>query len=505
MDRINFFTIAILLLLFSACRANVSKKSQTGGGKMIGVEQVGMWYPGNYKKLSGDIQDYIKKTGVKQNEDVIALICPHAGYAYSGQNAAYAFASIKGNKYKRVIVIGPSHYYSLHNKMAIPDAEAYKTVFGPIPIDLKLLNKLAESPYFVKNNAPFLKEHSTDNEVPFIKEVLGDFEILPIIMGQFDKKSLVEVANFVKQLITDDTLIVVSSDFTHYGGNFGYLPFTENVKANLEKLNMESANSILKNNADAFLAHVKTTGDTICGAMPIFLLLSILPNNTKTSLLKYSTSGEMTGDYSNSVSYLSFGFSGAWEKEKKMSFSEQEKKDLLKLSRTVLEKFVREGKKVGESDAKITVTDSMNEIAGGFVTLHKKGQLRGCIGEIMPSRSVLSVVKERTISAAVHDSRFAPVKPDELDDIDIEISILTPPKQVDSYNDIVVGKHGILLSKNGRASVFLPQVAPEQGWDLATTLSHLSMKAGLGVNDWKKGAKFEVFEAIVFGEGKTIK
>lgn len=141
------------------------------------------------------------------------------------------------------------------------------------------------------------------------------------------------------------------------------------------------------------------------------------------------------------------------------------------------------------------------QVMGGFVTLTLDGSLRGCIGEIFPRRDIWQVVCEQALNAALHDPRFSPLTPGEAPQVKIEISALTPPAPVASWHEIVVGRHGIVLEKNGGSAVFLPQVPAEQGWDLATTLRQLSRKAGLPADAWERGAQFLVFEAEVFGEG----
>lgn len=135
---------------------------------------------------------------------------------------------------------------------------------------------------------------------------------------------------------------------------------------------------------------------------------------------------------------------------------------------------------------------------GAFVTLHLSGQLRGCIGYIEGVVPLLDAVARNGRAAAIADPRFPPVTPAELPRLDLEVSALTPLRPVDSAEEIVVGRHGILLTKGAHKAVFLPQVAPEQGWDLVTTLGHLALKAGLGPHDWQEGTRFEVFEAEVF-------
>jgi AmmeMemoRadiSam system protein A len=133
-----------------------------------------------------------------------------------------------------------------------------------------------------------------------------------------------------------------------------------------------------------------------------------------------------------------------------------------------------------------------------FVTLHRQGRLRGCIGYIEGIKPLAEAVVDNGRSAAVGDPRFAPVTAGELDQLEIEVSALTPLRPVSGPEDIEIGRHGIVLAKGGRRAVFLPQVAPEQGWDLTTTLGHLALKAGLGPDGWQEGARFEVFEAEVF-------
>jgi AmmeMemoRadiSam system protein A len=216
----------------------------------------------------------------------------------------------------------------------------------------------------------------------------------------------------------------------------------------------------------------------------------------------------MTNDNTNSVSYLAIAFTGAWKKGEPVetqnandaTLSDNDKDQLLKLARGTLEYVFKNGKPPAPADLGIEITPGMEQIMGAFVTLKENGQLRGCIGEIIPARPLYKAVIAQAVNAAFNDSRFPQVEASELPLIEIEISALTPSKPVASYKDIVIGKHGMTLEKRGRRAVFLPQVAPEQGWGIDETLTHLATKAGLAPNDWKEGASFTVFEAIVFHE-----
>jgi AmmeMemoRadiSam system protein A len=185
----------------------------------------------------------------------------------------------------------------------------------------------------------------------------------------------------------------------------------------------------------------------------------------------------------------------------RIELSEADQSALLDLARKSIAQALkgRQPRLPGELD--VEPTPAMRQIMGGFVTLTIDGDLRGCIGEIFPRRPLAQVVLDRALDAAFDDPRFPPLTAIELLQVRIEISALTPPVPVDSYEDIEIGRHGMVLELDGRSAVFLPQVAPEQGWDRPTTLSFLSQKAGLPTAAWKDPrARFTVFEAIVFHE-----
>jgi AmmeMemoRadiSam system protein A len=193
------------------------------------------------------------------------------------------------------------------------------------------------------------------------------------------------------------------------------------------------------------------------------------------------------------------------------SLSDDDKRTLLRLARTSLEASVKKGRFDSEAVRAIPITPSLERKAGAFVTLRCKSgldgvcvgrgeDLRGCIGTIDPSHSVYDVVAQRAASAALDDTRFPhQVVVDELSFLSIEISVLTPPRKIAGPDEIVIGRHGVILESGWRRATFLPQVAPEQGWDRETTLIHLARKAGLASDAWKK-ADYQIYEAIVFGE-----
>ena len=180
-------------------------------------------------------------------------------------------------------------------------------------------------------------------------------------------------------------------------------------------------------------------------------------------------------------------------------YSTEDKMELLKLARDTIENYIKDGKKeYPEID-----NEKFFEKRGVFVTLHKKKELRGCIGNPFPDRQLLHAVVDNSISSSTEDPRFNPVCADELSDIDIEISILTVPREVEEINDVVIGRDGIIISKEFMRGLLLPQVPVEQKWNLEEYISYGCLKAGLSTDEWKSGVKIETFQAIVFGEKRN--
>lgn len=482
-------------------------------GKKIMVSTLaGTWYSATRQALIQEIRSCLDQVvGEPTLEGVCALIQPHAGYRFSGPTAAHGLRQIAGKTYSRVVVMGPSHRAYLRNQVALPDATHVDTLLGEVPLDTEFMARLAESPFFRVLPEVQEGEHSVQIQIPLLQQTLDAFRLVPLVMGQLDAGAIRAVADVLRPLLDPGTLVIASTDFTHYGPNYHYVPFKENVEQNIEKLDRGALDLIRERDVDGFLAYCQRTGATICGRDPVAVLLALLPEGAEAHLLRYATSGRMLGDFRNSVSYVSMAFTGRWKGNAmsctptpdKFELAVEEQKALLRLARGTIEYFLKHRRLPSPEDLGIAITPGMQQVAGAFVTLHKKGQLRGCIGEVIPRRPVYQAVIEQAVNAAVNDYRFRPVTAEELPLLHIEISVLTPPQPVASYRDIVLGKHGIILDKQGHSALFLPQVAVEQKWALEETLTHLSLKAGLAPNAWREGARYNVFEALVFSEGKV--
>ncbi len=470
----------------------------------------GRFYPQDPKVLSKEIKNYLKKAPkIEEKERVLAVVSPHAGYPFSGETAGRAFKILEGKYYKKIILMGTSHTSGASGAL-LADYDSFEIPGASIPVLREYVKKLSKEEGFKISNNAHTREHSLEVQLPFLKEVLKEFKIIPMVIGaSTTPEDAFKVAKGLKEILDEETVIVVSCDFTHYGPSYGYIPFRNEIPRKMKELDLGAWNLLNPESAEVLNAYVEATGATICGEKALMVLSEVLPRDSKKHLLHYTTSGEIIGDWENAVGYLAGYFTGKGEKnleEKKFyqhkgSLNEEEKNYLLKLSRATLKAHILgEGKELSEVLQKLPKTEGILGISGVFVTLKEEGELRGCIGSIQGREPLYLGVIENTCNSATKDPRFPQVRGYELPKIQIEISVLTPLKKISSYREIILGRHGVYLHKMGRSAVFLPQVATEQRWNLEEFLSHLSMKAGLSKDAYKEGATFEVFEAVIFHE-----
>ena len=471
----------------------------------------GSWYPGTASEIRDLIETWERSpvcTGATPAHHPNVLVLPHAGWAYSGETAWSAVRMVKGADFKRVVVLAPSHRAWIENRLVAPEADAVSTPLGKIESDRDWIDRLSLLAPVAKNDGVHRGEHAAQIEFPLLQLALGgEFKIVPLIMGGFGADQMGMCVRALSQLMEADTLLVVSSDFTHYGNDFSYAPFGtdggEDVREKISALDAEALALISKRDADGFAEFIKRTGATICGHVPIEMALSALPAGSSVSLVRYATSGDKDRDFRRFVCYAAATGRIEWSGERDAVLDADARKFLLRVARASMETAVR-GVAMRPPREELASNAPKSTLAnmGVFVTLNDKltGALRGCIGEILPMRPLVEAVAERTVDAALRDPRFSPVQERELSSLRVEVSALTPPRRVASWREIVLGRDGMTLEKNGRFAVFLPQVAPEQGWDLPTTLSYLSQKAGLASDAWRDGATFETFQAEVFHE-----
>jgi len=280
----------------------------------------GKFYDGDTETLQDQIFDMIEKVSLDIDDDASgpsarALILPHAGYAFSGMTAVKTLLRTRKKKYDRVLVIAPSHHVPFQG-LAASSADFFRTPLGDIPVDHAALDSVinSETQFIQVFDEAHIPEHALEVELPIAQEILKDFKLIPFICGYVDIASAAKIASELKKLWCDDTLWIISSDFTHFGSYFSYMPFRSNIKQNLKKLDMGAVEKIKTFDPCGFSEYIKSTGATICGANPITVLLSLLKDlsadgiHMESELVEYTSSGEVSGDWSHCVSYAGMAF-----------------------------------------------------------------------------------------------------------------------------------------------------------------------------------------------------
>ena len=500
MRRIVLLVIAILISTLPMARAEINIKQPNVSGQ---------FYAANPQELSSQIDQFLQKAKVPPSDKHIRIvIVPHAGYVYSGPVAAYGFKAASRGNYKTVVILAPSHYYGFDGIAVWPQG-GFQTPLGVVPVDEDLAKQLmAQDANFYSLPAAFEREHSLEVEIPFLQKTLKDFKIVPVIMGQPSFQLLEKFAGSLNKIIGDreDILVLVSTDLSHYHPD---AKAREMDTLTIDMVKALDAPGIWEGNQQ----RVKIE---MCGFVPTVaaLLYARERGLRDVEALRYANSGDTTGDRDAVVGYTAIVVydhpadadpaptamaSPAQDISSGSFFTMPEKRHLLEIARKTMEEYVRTGKvlEFQETDPRL-----MNE-EGAFVTINKNGQLRGCIGNIIGRGPLYKTVRDMAIAAATKDSRFDPVQTQELGQLELEISLLSKPRAVQNIDEIVLGKHGVIVSQGPwHQGIFLPQVATETGWTKEEFLRQLcAQKAGLPPDAWKDPkTKIEIFTAEVFSE-----
>jgi len=492
-----------------------------GGAAIAAVRPAavaGQFYPGDAGQLRAEVEQLLAGAG-QADASVMAVIVPHAGYVFSGATAARAFAALRGRNIERLILLGPSHHVGFAGG-ALPAADitAFATPMGAVALDLGAIARLRSCPDFDGPAQAHVPEHSLEVELPFLRVVASGAKLVPVLIGAgTDRTTEEHMARCLQRILTPRTVVIASSDFTHHGAMYGWTPFARRPDPGGAQLALGKATAGRAAAVDfrGFEDQVEVSGDTVCGARPIGVLLRLLAHAFKGTgnLAAITTSGQVSGNWNQVVTYAAVRFSGAWTRwrpeqppPRLAALDEAQRKGLLELARAALSSHLGHGPELARWFAAHPVRDGLLADAGAFVTLRQPpsrprvvGSLRACMGVIEARAPVIEAVVSSAVSAA-HDPRFPELRLAELGHLDLEVSVLSPPVPVAEPAAIQLGRDGVVLSKHGRSAVYLPQVAAETGWDLPTFLSHLSVKAGLPADAWRHGASFKVFTAQVFGD-----
>ncbi|MBU4369499.1 AmmeMemoRadiSam system protein B, partial [Patescibacteria group bacterium] len=411
--------------------------------------------------------------------------------------------------FETVILIGPSHS-DWFNGSAVYTQGYWQIPFGKIEVDSELAQKLINEneKIFIRNQA-HVQEHCLEVMLPFLQKTLKDFKIVPIIISQSSDENVRALAQALEKYIDEKTLIIISSDLSHYPS---YEIANQVDEKTIQAILTGELEQFDKAVTESMAQGLPGLDTCACGGEPIKvgLVLAQSLGLNQIKLLKYANSGDILGDYSRVVGYPAIAFSQLEQNMDYQDLLEQDKEILLKIARQSIEEYL-ESKKVPEFK---DISPRLKQAQGAFVTLRRNHQLRGCIGRIVEEKQPLYlVVSQMAIAAATEDGRFLPVELEEMKDIEVEVSVLSPLKKIkDPFKEIEMGKHGVVVSSRGgsafggqkgvRSGVFLPQVATENNWDLETFMGQLCyQKAGLPMDAWKTGElDIYTFTADVFEE-----
>ncbi|MBM3497229.1 MAG: AmmeMemoRadiSam system protein B [Armatimonadetes bacterium] len=458
----------------------------------------GSFYPSDPARLRRQVADYLKDAEPPAlRGHVAALMVPHAGYVYSGPVAAHAYRVLQGQAVSTVLLLGNNHRAHFSGAALSPDA-AWGSPLGPVSVDRQTAGELlGGSDVFMESRSAHAEEHSLEVQVPFVQTVLPDAKIVPILLADVGDEELTSIADGLATILTrPGVVLVASSDMSHYPA---YAAARRSDLAMLEAIASLDPTRIRQRDRELLGEHTPDLHCTLCGmdAVITAILAGKQTGVTEAKTLRYQNSGDTAGDQGRCVGYGAVAFL-APEAAEELALTPTEKRRLLRVARQTLEaRFGPAGKpSLDPGDSRL-----LAQPTACFVTLKQQGRLRGCIGELEARQPLIEAVADRAICAAEQDPRFPPVAADELDRIAIEISAMSPLRRVSGPDEIVVGKHGVVVKQGLRSGVFLPQVAPEQGWDRDTMLTILcTEKADLPADAWRQGAELWVFTANVFGE-----
>ncbi len=499
---------ALLSLALTFTLPGEKKKENREEENVRKAAVAGGFYPGDKASLEKYVDTLLRQADPPViKEPIRAIMVPHAGYVYSGPVAAYAYKELEGRDIRTVILMCNSHRHGLDG-IAVYDKGSFETPLGRVPVDEeKTKQLLAASPKILSRPAMHDGDHVLEVQLPFLQRVLKDFKIVPLLFGSDDPALSEVLADALKGIIDDKTLIIASTDMSHYP------PYEKASKADRETLQAvntgqaDALDAILKKHASEGIPNAETFMCGVSGVRTVLLLGQTLGPTTPV-YLNYANSGDSpVGDKRNVVGYGAVAFVAKQsdmpaapppETADEKGMNDADKKELLKIARGTVESYVQKHDIPEFSPA----AAALNEPLGAFVTLKENGQLRGCIGRFDAAGPLYMTVQQMAVSAATQDPRFRPVDQSELGKLEYEISVLSPLRKVASADEIVLGKHGVQVSKGFHHGVFLPQVATETGWSKEEFLGELcSQKAGLPRDCWKDPkVELQVFTANVFSE-----
>jgi AmmeMemoRadiSam system protein B/AmmeMemoRadiSam system protein A len=513
---------ALGLAVLSACSS--SGTSETTRREVAQVRRpavAGTFYPGGAQELGRVVDEFLKNADTPETRvegRVIGIISPHAGYAYSGQVAAHAYSAVRGGDYDVVILIGPSHRAPVA-AAAVYTSGSFSTPLGSVPVDERLAEDIVSlGDDFADDPGAHVAEHSLEVQLPVLQRVLKDFKIVPMVTRDLPPDRCEQLGRALAASVKGrKALFVGSSDLSHYPA---YDDANRVDRETVESWKTMDLEAIYSKEEAMMRRPARNLATTACGSSAVMITMAACKalGADAVAVLNYANSGDVSGDKTEVVGYAAAAIykssgGGAGEGPSREAvvrkpaaagdggaLGRADRKKLLSVARVSIDAVLR---RRPLPDFKLTES-SLSGHQGAFVTLHRDGQLRGCIGRFTADEPLYKVVSQMAVAAATQDTRFPPVTLPELDKVEIEISVLSPLRKMGDVSELELGKHGIYVMKGPRGGCYLPQVADETGWSKEEFLRHCCLeKAGLESDAWKKDADVYLFTAEVFSEGEV--
>jgi len=424
----------------------------------------GHFYPASPSQLRAMIEGLVDEKAEK--EKVIGLLSPHAGYIASGPVAGAVISRVKFTD--TFIIMGPSHT-GMGKPLSIMTQGTWKTPLGEVEIDSELGKKILDiSSHLQEDQVAHQYEHSIEVQLPILQYFRSDIKIVPIVLAYSTGATYKEIGKEIAKAIKDlnkEVVIIASGDMTHY-----------EPQESARRKDNQAIDAMLDLDEDELLRRVNELNISMCGCAPAASLISAAKElgATEAELVKYQTSGDITGDYSSVVGYAGI-------------IIKKGMPPLARLAKRAVEAFVEKGKPPQPEG----LTPETRERAGVFVSIHRLGELRGCIGTFEPQQdNVAKEVITNAVSSATRDPRFPPIAPDELKDLDYSVDVLTKPEPIESKDRLDPKKYGVIVEGGFRRGLLLPDLEGVDTVDYQIDICR--RKAGIMPDEPIKLYRFEV-------------
>ncbi len=467
-QRLLIFLCLLFFIFSPGCGAESVKEPAVAG----------TFYPSDRDVLKKSIEDFLSKVEKgKVYGRLLALVSPHAGYIYSGQVAAYGYKQIQGSDINKVILLGPSHRTALKGA-SVYTKGSFKTPLGEVKINEGLAESLLDEYAYIKFSPEVYDgEHSLEVQLPFLQIVLKEFTIVPILIGSPTEKTFEHLITRLTEILDEKTLIVASTDLSHY--------YSYNVAKEMDGKLISAIERIsIKDTVEL----IRSGRSEMCGAIPVLIAMEVAKRSGANLgvLFKQANSGDVTGEKERVVGYASIGLFSS-------PYTDEEKRELIDIAKKAITDYV-----INKRETEIEVKDPKFKTDGAvFVTIKEHGSLRGCIGHIHAVMPLYQSIIKNAIAACSSDPRFPPMTKEELKDMEVEISILSPFILLKDIKNIQIGKHGLYIIKGMHSGLLLPQVATEFGWNREEFLEQVCLKAGLPKDAWKEAELYTFTAEII--------